>query len=192
MIWMRRQTAPAGHSIPLLFSVLALLALLCFPIVAQADSSGVQYETALPNAEGGGGRSHNEQIAESSKSPEGTGGATAPSGSGGEEAGSGSGSSMAEGPSSGSGSKAGGGGGNGGTQQGSPQPGANKKHAAAVNPASPTASNAPSPSSGGGGSSPLVPILIVLGVLAAISLGAFLLRQRRSRDTSPPLSTKAG
>ena len=44
-----------------------------------------------------------------------------------------------------------------------------------------------------GGSSPLVPILIAVAVLAAISIAALLIRQRRQRDgSSPSLSTKAG
>ncbi len=43
-----------------------------------------------------------------------------------------------------------------------------------------------------GGSSPLVPILIAVAVLAAISIGYFLYRQRRSGSSSPVSSPKAG
>ena len=48
-------------------------------------------------------------------------------------------------------------------------------------------------SSDDGGSSPLLPILIAVLVLAAISVAAIVIRQRRQRDgSSPSLSTKAG
>jgi cobalamin biosynthesis Mg chelatase CobN len=42
-----------------------------------------------------------------------------------------------------------------------------------------------------GSSSPLVPILIAIAVLAAISIGAFLYRQRRQQDPGSPISPKA-
>lgn len=42
-----------------------------------------------------------------------------------------------------------------------------------------------------GGSSPLAPILIAIAVLAAISLGTVLYRQRRQRSGSQPISPKA-
>jgi cobalamin biosynthesis Mg chelatase CobN len=45
-----------------------------------------------------------------------------------------------------------------------------------------------------GGSSPLVPILIAIAVLAAISIGAVIYRQRRQQDggSGSPVSPKAG
>lgn len=43
-----------------------------------------------------------------------------------------------------------------------------------------------------GGSSPLVPILIAVAVLAAISIGYFVYRQRRQGSGSPVSSPKAG
>jgi hypothetical protein len=43
-------------------------------------------------------------------------------------------------------------------------------------------SNVPASESGDGSSSPLVPILIAIAVLAAISIGAVLYRQRRQRS----------
>jgi hypothetical protein len=49
-----------------------------------------------------------------------------------------------------------------------------------------------STSSDDGGSSPLVPILIAVLALAAISIAAVMIRQRRQRDTGPSLTTKAG
>ena len=52
---------------------------------------------------------------------------------------------------------------------------------------------APAPETdSGGGSSPLVPILIAVAVLAAISIGYFLYRQRRQGPGSPVSSPKAG
>lgn len=42
----------------------------------------------------------------------------------------------------------------------------------------------------GGSSSPLVPILIAIAVLAAISIGVVVMRQRR-RDPGTPVSPKA-
>ena len=75
MTWIRHQaTRGSGRSALLLLSVLALLALACFPILAQADSVGPEYNTALP---GDGGAKQNENIAKSSESPK-TGGAEAP------------------------------------------------------------------------------------------------------------------
>ena len=60
-----------------------------------------------------------------------------------------------------------------------------------VQPAAPHAQS--TPNSSDDGSSPLVPILIAAAVLAAISIAALLIRQRRQRDgSSPSLSTKAG
>ena len=60
-----------------------------------------------------------------------------------------------------------------------------------MQPAAPHAKS--TPDSSDDGSSPLVPILIAAAVLAAISIGALMIRQRRQRDgSSPSLSTKAG
>jgi len=168
--------------------VLALLALAVLPVIAQADetSSGVEYESALPSAEGKG--PPNEQIAESSESP-GSGGAEAP-GSG--STGSGNGSYTAGNP-SGSGSGGGATGSDGGTGQGSPDKGATPPGEAGLQPADPVAT---SNASSGGGSSPLIAILIAILTLAAISVCGVMIRQRRQRrrsgGTHPSLSTKAG
>jgi len=48
-----------------------------------------------------------------------------------------------------------------------------------------------SPTSNEDDSSPLVPILIAIAVLAAISVGAFYYRQRRQGDAGSPISPKA-
>jgi cobalamin biosynthesis Mg chelatase CobN len=186
----RRGGHGAALSTFLLSSLLALLALACFPIFAQADSSGVQYETALPNAEGKG-PSQNEQIAESSESPSHSGGATAPTGGGYASGGSGSNSSM-EGSSASGGSNGGHAAAGGGTTQGSQDSGKARKHAAAGQ-KQPVAHNAAPVEGGDNGSSPVIPILIAVLVLAAISVGAYLLRQKRQRDAGgASLSTKAG
>jgi hypothetical protein len=164
--------------------VLALLAFACAPVAAQADSSGVEYESVLPKADGNG-PSQNEQIAEKSDSPK----------SGGVEANEtgGGGSYTAEETPSEEGSVAGAGNGNGGSGQGKPDKSANPPAKAGVQDGAPLTHASPA-SSGGGGSSPLVPILIAIAVLAAISIAVVLTRQRRQRDGSNPssLSTKAG
>lgn len=51
---------------------------------------------------------------------------------------------------------------------------------------------APAAETDDGGSSPLVPILIAVALLAAISIGYFLYRQRRQGPGSPVSSPKAG
>jgi hypothetical protein len=167
--------------------VLALLALACFPILAQAGSGTIEYDPSLP---GDGGAKQNENIAKSSESPK-SGGAEAPSGTG-------SGESYPEEvpPSSESGSPAGQGN-DGGKAQGSPDKG-NKPHAHAkvqenAPPADKSSALAPKEADDDGGSSPVVPILIAVLALAAITIAAVMIRQRRQRDSAnPPLSTKAG
>src|SRR5215217_3190476 len=79
MNWIRRQgTRGWGRSTLLLSSVLALLALACFPVLAQAGSGTIEYDPALP---GDGGAKQNENIAKSSESPN-SGGAEAPASGG--------------------------------------------------------------------------------------------------------------
>jgi hypothetical protein len=174
--------------------VLALLAFACLPGAAQADSAGAQYEVGIRGPGNKPPAHKNEQIAEKSESPGNTGGATAaPTGGGGGGAGSGeTGGGFNEAPSSGSGPSGHhqepGTGNGGGKGQGSPEKGATPKGNASLQPTAPTSS------SSSGGSSPLVPILIVIGALALISIGAFVIRQRRQRGGGSPssLSTKAG
>jgi len=189
MNWIRRQAShSSGRSTAvLLSSVLALLALACFPILAQAAGSGsIEYDPALP---GDGGPKQNENIAKSSQSPN-SGGAEAP-----PSAGSGDSSPEEVAPSS-EGESTAKSGNEGGTAQRNPDKGSNPPAKAKVQPATPIAKSAPIPSSSSSddddGSSPLVPILIGVFVLAAISLAAIVIRQRRHRDAASPLSTKAG
>jgi len=152
-----------------LFSVLALLAFACFPAFAQAETV---YETESPAIPGEtvSPEHKNHQSPESSKDAEVSG---TPSPGGGSE-----------GPGTGSGEKGGtkdhnpstpNGGGSG---QGSPgNASGEKKQGGDVLNAKPVSSTTES----GGSSSPLVPILIAVAVLAAITIGAVVLRQRRQR-----------
>jgi hypothetical protein len=162
--------------------VLALLALACFPVLAQADSGTIEYDPSLPSD---GGAKQNENIAKSSESPK-TGGAEAPP-SGGTSEGyveQAPPSSEGQGHSTNTGTDR-------GPSQGSPDKGNNPPGGTKVQPAAPHVQS--TAGSSDDGSSPLVPILIAAAVLAAISIAALLIRQRRQRDgSSPSLSTKAG
>ena len=167
---------PAGGRSILALSVVALLALGCFPVLAQADSSGIQYSDAPPTVTGGTVPNGQEPPASSSNAQSG-GGGSAGSGSGG--------GSSAGGPSSnspGTASTAGGGAG----QQG-------KDFNGSVGQGTATGSGSkPASSQDGGGSSPLAPILIAIAALAAISLGAVMIRQRRRGASGSPVSPEAG
>jgi hypothetical protein len=170
------RTAPAGRSL-LLLSLLALLAFTCFPVFAQADSSGAQYEVN-PVPEGGGHHHQHEPVAKSSTNNSG-GTPSAPAGSEGAPTEVNSGGVPSEAVKAESDSRP-------ERHQGSPEggQGSGGKQAAP----SPAPSPAPKPSSDGG-NSPLVPILIALAALAAISVGVFLVRQRRQDSgglTTPP------
>jgi hypothetical protein len=165
--------------------VLALLAFACcFPLLAQADSGEIQYNPGVTGP--GGGASENESIAKKSTEPPNSGGAEAPPSTGSVE------SYPEEAPPSSeseSTTSTGNGGGNG---QGKPDKGHNPPAKAKVQPSAPIAKSKPH-SSDDGGSSPLLPILIAILALAAISVAAIVIRHRRQRDgSSPSLSTKAG
>jgi len=174
-----------GRSNLLLSSVLALLALACFPVLAQAGAGTIEYDPTLP---GDGGAKQNENIAKTSETPP-SGGAEAPADTG---AGEGYSEEVAPSDEGGSPAAAGNGGGKG---QGNPDKGNNPPAQAKVQDNAPIAKTSPhgSTSSDDGGSSPLVPILIAVLALAAISIAAVMIRQRRQRDTAgPSLTTKAG
>jgi cobalamin biosynthesis Mg chelatase CobN len=167
--------------------VLAVLALACFPGLAVAEeSSGIQYETDVPtvpshessnipskNKSGGtGAPSESDSEASSSESPSGAGsGGSGDSGQGG-------------GTPSGQSNQGGGGGG---------QPSANGSNDAAggINAAHALPTTSAANQSSDSGSSPLVPILIAIALLAAASIGYFLYRQRRQGPGSPVSSPKA-
>jgi cobalamin biosynthesis Mg chelatase CobN len=167
--------------------VLAVLAIACFPGLAQAEENdGIQYETDVPTVpsdqssnipskkKSGGTDAPSESESEASKSDT-PGGAVS---AGNDDSGQGGGTP------SGQGNQAGGG-------DGQKAKDGAKNAAGSVNAAQPLpVATAPAADSDGG-SSPLVPILIAVAVLAAISIGYFLYRQRR-QGSSPVSSPKAG
>jgi cobalamin biosynthesis Mg chelatase CobN len=171
---MRRHPArSAGRSSLLLLSVLALLALACFPVAAQAE---VQYEDEVPSVKVPPSTHKNTQHHSGSEAeisntnPQHSKGSGGSPGSGGGSSG-GSSSTAGHNPSTGGGQGAG----QGGSGNGAPAGGkANSPHQG-------QATGTPS-SSSEGGSSPLVPILIAIAILAAISVGALVYRQRRQGD----------
>lgn len=157
----------------LLLSVLAVLAFACSPALAHAEeASGPVYEPEVPTVPqeqgSGGGGHHNGSTgggsggspAEISNSP-GQGGENPGATGGGSHRGQGS-----QGPE-------GGGGNSGGGSEGAPQGKAGLSESRQLKPGE-NASSTEAESS-----SPLVPILIAIAVLAAISIGAFYYRQRR-------------
>jgi cobalamin biosynthesis Mg chelatase CobN len=191
-----RQARSSARSFFLLPSVLALLALALFPVLAHAETAGgANYETELPQIEStpstGGNhtgnsathhKSSNNPPAKGSEADTESGGGVSSEGSEGE--GSGSKGHQQEGSSSKEeeSNPATGGGGGGNKPNGGGAEGAGKEGsisgAKEVAPAPATGTNASK--SSGGGSSPVVPILIAVVVLAAISIGVVLYRQRKS------------
>jgi len=175
-------------------SVIALLALACFPVFAQAEcvsSSCVQYTESIPNAEGGNPSTPHKHspVAKAADN----GGASAPTDKAGNPP---SDSETDESAENGSSSKEGGvpaTGNGGGTGQGSPGGSANNGSKAPVQHGGQNAVGAPSShSTSGSSSSPLVPILIAIAILAAVSVGAVMIRQRRQRrGPTPAASPKA-
>jgi len=161
-------------------------------VLAQAEctsSSCVQYTESIPSAEGGNpSKQHHQQTpAKVSKTGQGNGSQPQPGDS--------QGATEAEKSEEGEASESKGavGGGNGGdTGQGKPGGSAHGAGKQAVNPG---AQNTPgvqaSKSSDSGGSSPLVPILIAIAVLAAISVAVVMIRQRRQRGPTANASPEA-
>lgn len=176
----RHRRAPQWARLSLLMSVIAL-ALACFPALAQAEctsSSCVQYTESIPKPEGENTPTHHQKTpAKASKTGQGNG--SQPS-----QPGDSQGTKEAEKSEEGEASEKQGavGGGNGGNGQGKAGGSAHEGGKQAVNPG---AQNTPgvqaSSSSDGGSSSPLVPILIAIAVLAAISVAVVMIRQRRQR-----------
>lgn len=154
--------------------------------MAQAEeSSGIQYETDVPNVpnnenipsdkDSGKPNTRDEPDAETSDSDPQTGGAAG----GNDGSGTGGGANPGQG-NQGAGDR------DGKAADGSKPAGGELKDAKPITSFDSTAA----PASDDDGSSPLVPILIAIAVLAAISVGAFLYRQRRQDPTSP-ISPKA-
>jgi len=186
MLGSRRHLAHGwDQSVFLLLSVLALLAFALFPVAASADSAGAEYQNAVPTPYGGthkaptvvgGGE---EDDAHASKEGGGTGG-TGPGSDGGSSGGGNADTPATQG--SGDGKD-----GNGSTTSQHPNGG---KDAAEKKISNLEEVPSPSADSDDSGSSPLVPILIVIALLAAISVGV-VVWQRRRGDT-PPITPKAG
>jgi cobalamin biosynthesis Mg chelatase CobN len=169
-----------------LVSVLALLAFGSFPVLAEANPNYEVEHTTLP--EGGGTPTHHKNPGGSESSPEAEK-STAPGGGSNGGGGGGSGQSQTGVSKSHGGapqeSNPGSHGGGGKPQGNSGKEAVgNGKSAGSVQVGEPKSATSDS------GSSPLVPILIAVAVLAAISVGAVLVRQRRG--SAGGLSPKRG
>jgi cobalamin biosynthesis Mg chelatase CobN len=177
----------------LLPSALALLAFACVPALAQAectDSSCAQYEVEIPTGNGEHKPQHHKPGNEEEEAPAKI--SHAPGAKHGGPESSHPNSEEAEENRGGGAGNGGGNNGGGGNKPSSPGGGSQGNEGLGgeqeVSPSTTQGQNA-SPSSGG--SSPLVPILIAIAVLAAISIGAVIYRQRRGGSGSP-VSPKAG
>jgi cytoskeletal protein RodZ len=161
----------------------ALLAFALFPVAAGADSSGAQYSDAPPTATGK--EIVKETPAESSQSH--NGGVSNPSNTSNSQESHSSDSESSPGstasksdtppPSSPSTNQNNDNAGQQSTQGQGPQAKTTGAHPQSQLPAA----KSETAQDDGGGSSPLLPILIAIAVLAAISIGAVMLRQRRRR-----------
>jgi len=159
-------SAPARARSILALSLLALLAFCCLPVLAQASSGGAQYQDAAPSAPGG-----------SPSKDDLSGGSTSGIGS----------AAGSKGKNGGKGSSSTAGGKNGGgpeSSQGTGEIGAGQalgdENAAGA-----------APGTDSGGSSPLVPILIAILLLAGGSVAYVMYKRRRAApgDPSDPSST---
>jgi cobalamin biosynthesis Mg chelatase CobN len=166
--------------------VLAVLAMACFPGLAAAEeNSGIQYETDIPTVpdhKSSNIPSKNSDGSNSSNDsgPEATGSNTP----GGASPGGGDGTGTGNVAGNGQGNQATGGG-DGQGSNGSKPAGGSIGDAQSLQTVNSTAAEPDD------GSSPLVPILIAVAVLAAISIGAYYYRQRRQGPGStvtPPAS----
>src|SRR5215213_8658072 len=181
----RHRHRSSARSFVSLLSVLALLAMACFPVVAQADSVGSVYENEPPDvpSEEKPPKKHNtdDPNADASKNP--GGGATAPDDSETGEDSENTGGVVAGGDQNSGGGTDGKAGDDGGNGQRNPGNGSNGSQKVALGEGSPVPLAAET-ADDGGSSSPLIPILIAIAALAAISIGAVVVRQRRQRGGS--------
>ena len=175
----RRHRRSSARPALVLLSVLALLASACFPMAVHAatvydpESTTIPGEVKPEHQKPKNNSSEEEARASDSGSPAGSGG----SGNGS----SGNGSSADR--------KSASTGGGEGTGQVSPGNGSPSAHNSPADPAGTAGTGA---TADDGGSSPLVPILIAIAVLAAISVGAVVARKRRQqRGLGDPISPKA-
>jgi cobalamin biosynthesis Mg chelatase CobN len=154
---------------------MALLALSFLPALAQAESSaGLEYQDAPPTVPGHTAANDKESTAHKADA---AGGGSGSTGGGSAK----DGSSDRSGGGTATGDQQGSQGDRNGKGSGNPE---KVSHGGATAPASEDES----------GSSPLVPILIAIAVLAAISIGVVVMRQRRRDDSSAgsPVSPEAG
>lgn len=172
---MHRTPHPHGPSLGrpavALVSVLALLAFACFPVLAQAETVYETEQTNLPGNGGGKSPTHQKNPVSPESSPAHSSGTPDDGGSGQSTPGSSDSQNKASkdsNPSSPGGS---------GQTQGKDGNGAGsgKQAGLELETAKPLANSTADDDS----SSPLIPILIAVIVLAAISVGAVLIRQRR-------------
>jgi len=151
--------------------VLALLAFTCFPVLAQAATVYETESTNLPGGGGGNPSTHHKNPGSAESSP-GAHQSTAPGGGGADHSQAGSSKSQ-NGASEKNNPSTPGGGGEAQGKAGKSAVG-DGKSLGSVQPGESSSQVAESD-----GSSPLVPILIAVAVLAAISIGAVMVRQRR-------------
>jgi len=157
--------------------VLALLAFAFFPAVLQAETVYTPEQTTIPGQSKAEHQSKHSSLENPEAEASGSGVVKNHDGSGGGPQG--GGTSPGQGGSPGS---------EGGSHQGNPD----KNSAAGENPTGQgktSAEAAPASTSDDGGSSPLIPILIAIVVLAAISIGVVVARKRRG--LGDPVSPKA-
>lgn len=188
MLGSRRHPAHGwGQSAFVLLSVLALLAFALFPVAASADSAGYEYENAVPTPTGeahkaptvvGGGGEDDKAHASSN-------GGVSPGGGSGSDSGGSSDGGNASTPAGNGGSED-----KGGNGSANPQHANGGKDAGGKQVASLKEVPSPSTEADDGGSSPVVPILIAIALLAAISIGVVVWQRRRS--DAPPITPKAG
>ena len=172
MFGTRQFSAPGrGRSI-LALSTLALLAWCCLPVFAQASSAGYEYSSAPPTATGGGNSPNKSNLQGGSQSTNGIGSKANSGGKGSDGKG---GSSAKPGSSNATGN---GQGSQGNGQEGSGGAGTN-------------AASTAEPGTDSGGSSPLVPILIAIVVLAGGSIAYVMIKRRRAAGDGPDSSAPA-
>ncbi|MGE5527164.1 MAG: hypothetical protein ACM3Q9_00695 [Methanosarcina sp.] len=158
--------------------MLALLAFACFPVLAQAEPP--VYEPEIPSLPGEEKAPTHHKTHHSPESSSKAHTSTAP-GSGGEGSNEESSESQNK-ASQGSNPSTPGGGGHSQSKQGNGTANGQNPPSSGVQTAKPVSSETEGDE---GSSSPLVPILIAVAVLAAISIGAVVVRQRRQRADGP-------
>jgi cobalamin biosynthesis Mg chelatase CobN len=153
--------------------MLALLAWVCLPGLAQASSAGYEYKDAPPTAT----PPSESNLSGGSKSTSGIGSHAGSSSTDGSKGGNSSTAGKDSSP-KGTGNEAGGKAGSGHDQEnkpkGSAHPGTAKLTGAGT-----------APGTDDGGSSPLIPILIAIAVLAAASVAYVVAKRRREKGADP-------